>query len=131
MLVNVSKFFVVIALIVMLLPVFSYAQQGAYGNGGGSGKGTVKAKPTIEEKLCDIRLVFCNSTAIALISFGVLFLGFMIFMGKLHWTMVIMTVAGMVIFVQAHNVTKKISNDPKFKVNQKCECKGTSLANGG
>ncbi|HCR86043.1 MAG TPA: hypothetical protein DIV86_05130 [Alphaproteobacteria bacterium] len=80
---------------------------------------------TLEDKLCEIRLLFCNSTAVVIISISIIFIGFLIFMGKLHWTTVIIFVAGMIVFVQAHNVSKNISANPSFQVNAACRCQGT------
>lgn len=78
--------------------------------------------PTLESKLCEIRLVFCNKTAVAMISFALVFMALLIFMGKVHWTMVIIIVAGMLVFVQAHNVSESLSNDPDFQVEAACRC---------
>lgn len=87
--------------------------------------------PTLEDKLCEIRLVFCNTGAIAIISFAIIFIGFLIFMGKLHWTTVIIFVAGMVVFVQAHNVSKSLSGNPNFQVKAACACQGSPYTGGG
>lgn len=83
-------------------------------------------RPKIEEKLCDIRLVFCNTTAVALGAFAIVFIGFLILAGKLHWTFVIIVLAGMFIFTQAHEVTESMSSDPNFSVHQKCECNSSA-----
>lgn len=110
----------------VLITCFSFLISGSTEASVESGSSLGGDKPKIEEKLCDIRLVFCNTTAVALAAFAIVFVGFLILAGKLHWTFIIIVVAGIFVFTQAHEVTETMSSDPNFSVHQKCECNSSA-----
>ena len=113
---------------------FCYHEAFASGSGSGSA-GTVQETPpqfgeidydsskTTYEMLCDLRKMFCGPTAIVMVSFVIVTIGFLIFKGKLSWTFVIVLLSGVFIFVGASEVTRIIANPPPgLGVVSACEC---------
>ncbi len=76
------------------------------------------------EKICDIRSLFCINSVMGsvLVAFSLVFVGILSFNGRMHWTLVFLIVVGIMIFINAHDVTEDISTDEDFEVDDGCKC---------
>jgi type IV secretory pathway VirB2 component (pilin) len=79
--------------------------------------------PATYEMLCEVRKMFCGSTAVAIITFVILSIGFLILKGKITWGYVIVLLTGCIVFVGAANVTKILAQPPAgLGVVNACKC---------
>lgn len=78
---------------------------------------------TTYELMCDLRKMFCGGTAIAIVSFVIITIGFLIFRGKLNWGFMLVLLTGVFIFVGASQITEIIASPPPgLGVVQACDC---------
>lgn len=89
----------------------------------GFGEVDYEDSKTTYELICDLRKMFCGGTAIAIVSFVVITIGFLIFRGKLNWGFMLVLLTGVFIFVGASQITEIIARPPPgIGVVQACDC---------
>ncbi len=84
----------------------------------------VYANPTphsseLAQKICDIRNMFCGGGGITVIVISIVTIGLMVFNGRMHWTVLVMILAGFAIFVGADVFVSNLSGDDSIT---ECEC---------
>lgn len=73
-------------------------------------------------KLCEIRQLFCGDAwGGALVTAAVLFLGVLVLNGKVHWTLVVLIVAGMMIFINAEYMPGNLTTQT-VELDDECYC---------
>lgn len=73
-------------------------------------------------KLCEIRQIFCgNSAGGVLVTLAIIFLGILTLNGKMHWTIVILITAGIIIFLNAEDMPQNMT-DQAVEIDEGCIC---------
>lgn len=85
--------------------------------------GVPDPEPVLYEEICEIRQMFCGGAGLVFASATIVTLGIMVFVGKITWRTVLVTAAGLLIFLGAEGVVESIfSPPPGSDVVSACSC---------
>ncbi len=104
-----NKYFWIILIAFLMLnffmPVFSYADP-AEGS-------------KLAGKICDIRQLFCGGLGIGIATFAIFSLGILAMRGGIHWSLVLIVIIGLILFVSADIFVSDLTGG---NVDANCEC---------
>ncbi len=72
-------------------------------------------------KICDIRVLFCGGGGLAVVGFAIGMIGLMVLNGKMHWSVLLISGVGIIIFMSADQFVNELTGDTGA-IDSNCEC---------